>query len=506
MSSVKTATKPGNKGPRKKQPEKELSFFSFLKQKAQLIDLGIFSGILILLYIGLSYCYPTPNTTPDTFNYFLCYNIDDFGGYRPVGYSWFLGFADKFVNKLNGITGMQYILHSFAVLYLVFTAKYFMRSAGRLIYYVFALIVLGDVTILYLTKWLISDSVYTSLSFIWFTSLIWLLHNYKAWFTLAIHIIVLFLVMKTRYAGLVYPLVTTAAFIWIHRLKGWYVPLVSLAVLGIVYNQGVKDNKRIFKADTFSAFSGWAKANNAASVLPYVEIDSTKLEDPEVKRINRILTQAPDSFYTRERIFATSFMWNKDYPGKKYMVDLRQRNMNWTYVINWVHTGVNLNKYANAVIAQHPVEYAKQFLLPNTANFLFPADDIPAFADSVKVDKVLTEKFEAGFDVFLSKFDVYHHFFDSFGLRKYNVLFIIALLMGLLAIVLRKRMALEIMEKRILALIVIFLGLYGAFLVVAHPILLRYVTYLCVFFSLFIVIIINGILKGRKNHQVNDKI
>lgn len=495
--------KPVKQTPKGKKEPRSVSFFPFLFQKRQLIELAAFSGLYIILFAGLQYCYPAPSTTADTSNYFYCSNIHDFGGYRPIGYSWFLTFCLKFSTGFTFITSFQYLLNAFATLLFLVTVKYLLLKPENkrtyYIYYTFAFLLITNETVLYLTKWLLSDSIYISYTLIWFTTLLWLLHNYKNVFALLIHTVILYLLMKTRYAGLIYPLVTVAVFLWIYRKSGWYVSALSLGVLFLVYNQGLKDNKRLFNVDTFSAFSGWAKANSAVSVLPYVKVDTTLFKDEEQRRLHGIIKQFPDSFYNEWNVFSYQFIWDNKYPGKTYMLDLRQRHPEWDYVKNWVHTGVRLGEYGNFLMKTYPVEYFTRFVIHNFLRFFMSPDDLLTFSEGKEVDKYMLVNFKPGFDKFYSRYNIYNKLFAKFALEKNLITWILAFAAAIAAFIYRKKLKYTNDESRALWLSAIFILFNAGYLIPTYPTTFRFVVFFNIFLLLFIAIVLNRWMAEKKS-------
>jgi len=181
MNQAKKNIKTGKSNLVQKGKQKKSEFFIFLKEKQQKRELLLFVVVYVALFILIRFAYPYPDTFPDTGNYVLCAENMEIGGYRPIGYSWFLNFFHKISSSVHFVFVAQFLFNVIATLFLLFTIKFFFHPAKNYIYLIAAFLVILCPTALYLTNYLMSDSVFTSLTLIWTATAIWLMHRKNAW-------------------------------------------------------------------------------------------------------------------------------------------------------------------------------------------------------------------------------------------------------------------------------------------------------------------------------------
>ncbi len=467
-------------------------FFRFVfKEKQNRNELLIFAFLSALVYTIFQICYPSPYTTADSPNYVLCAINADFGGYRPYGYSGFIRLVGTLSHNVNFLMLVQFGLHFISFAFLLFTIKYFFPAVKKYFFWALAFFTLFNEGIIFLSKWLMSDSVFISLTIFWFTTLMWLVKNRNNWLMLLLNGAVLFFLMKIRYTGLIYPIVAVVVFAYIYRLQSWYLAAINLFLFFSIYKQGINDNKRLVEIETFSGFSGWAQANNATAILPYIDIDSSKIKDSELKRINSICTRFNDSIYSMDKVNATAFMWYKGYPGKTVLTDVyMKRGGQWGYVKCWIYTGTILSKYANYLIKNYPLQFFKHFVLWNVAQFFSPLVDYSYFP-ATKIDEKTKEWFGLNHPSYFTKFDFYYKYLIDYNYAKYFLAWIAGLIAFAYYALKRKKLNFSEHQKNIIALTLIFFILTVGFLVISHPIHYRYVIMFSVFFFFMVYAVIN---------------
>ena len=449
------------------------SFLMFLKQKEQRNALFFLSAFYILLFILVHYCYPYPYGTADTGDYILNAYTGSYGGYRPIGYSWFLSFFHTISSSFSFISIAQFAMNAAATLYFLFTLKYFFPVKNKSVFYGFSIAVILSPVTLYLTHWAMSDSVFASLTLLWITSGIWLIHK-LSWETATFHLLVLFLSIEVRFAGLFYPIITSIMLLYVHRTKGILYAILSISVAVYVYQDVKSTTRDIFKVDTFSGFSGWAQANNAVAILPYIDLNPEKIKDKEIRITHRIISQFPDSIFEKEKIIATSFIWDSKFPGKEVLYFLLDQNPKSDYVQGWIYTGTIMSKYSKFLIKKYPWEYFKHFLVMNAGQVFHPHITLSNYGER-EVDEITKGWYDLkGLEKFEARFDIIGKYIAPLLRWGCSILWLIIGISAVYCFIRRKEFLYNKMQKNILFYFIGFAVIYLVFSIIAHPVHLRY--------------------------------
>ena len=361
-ASQKVTTKAANEsGP---------SFFSFLLSKENWVNLGLFFGLHLLIFIFLKIYYPYPATETDSGNYILSAINGKINGYRPMGYSSFLAFFGTFSNDIQFVVTWQWFVTMLCSFFFVFTLHYIYRLKNYLLWALIVLLSLNPSAI-FLNAYLMSDGLFINLTLAFLAAGLWVAYR-KSYAMLALHLFLLYLSMHTRYIGLFYPAISIL-FIVIGFLPKWKIGLalsvLPIAIVLLYRNSVTGQMEEEFGVKTFSAFGGWQKANNGVAILPFEKIDTSKMTDNEVKYVHQIVRQFPDSVFSTEQVMATSFMWVKEFPGKAVLFNYIQQT-NTTYLKSWAYVGTMMEKYGDFLQSNYRGAYFSHFILPNVKNIV----------------------------------------------------------------------------------------------------------------------------------------
>jgi len=465
--SPSTKTKPSTKAATE-------SFFRYFTAKAQLAELLCITLGLIIIHILLYIWYPTPCTYYDTNNYLQSAEQHGFLGYRPFGYSAFLIFVKSFSPTTYAVYLFQFLLNYISSVFFIFTIKYIFRPASKIASYAFTFFVLFSPAILYMTDYIMSDSIFISFTVMWLTSSIWILYNRSIAATV-IHFITLFILIQVRYSGLFYPVFSIAIFIYCYKKK----PLVAIALSLIpiligweLYSSTKKKMNKLVSVNIFSGFSGWQLANNAMHMIPYIDLKPEDISDPELKRIHTYARALPDSVYIKNGITA-GYIWDREYPLKQYLYKTMEEN-NRPYHRAWVYASIDLGRYGGMLIRKYPGEFARHYIMPNIKEAIYPSFcEALAFYTVVPSDnKWFVQKPE---DYVQPTNDVFN---KSYAPLLPVITFIQWMLVfaALIAgIFLRKRIPFTAMQRIIFFMLLMFGVVYMAFNIYATPFTIRYV-------------------------------
>lgn len=463
---------------------------SYIWQKDQRYEFLTMLVTFVFLYIIISVTYPYPATMADSGNYILSAKTTTINAYRPIGYSWFIYFIHFFSHKISAIFTGQFIFNAFSQIVFLFTIKYFFQLR-KFIYYLLSTLLILSPSILFCTNYIMSDSIFNSLTLLYITSSLWILKQPNIR-NITVHLIILYVVINVRYAALFYPILSVVIFLY-HIKKNilfGFVSILPIVITIFIYVDTKSRVKEIYHVDEFSPFSGWAMANNAVSVIPHINLRADAIEDKENKFIHQVVSSFPDSIYQFKYIRETSFMWNKEFPGKQILFyTVKQKQLG--YSNSWAFTGQKFKKYGSFLIKKYPLEYFKYYLYPNFKQ-LFSSYKIPNVR-VYKPDKLSTGYFNLDFDEFRYHFSFLHKFNS---IRKvFTPLLWILFIVSVFAL-LGARTIFKKDQKILIAFVLIFILCYAGFSVIAHPI--NNFRYLIPIYSLQL-LIISIVLKERNN-------
>jgi hypothetical protein len=337
-------------------------------------DLAVWTAISLFLWLVLRAGYPQPFHETDTASYLQVAREGTFNPYRPVGYSLFLRMLHAIRPGVGTIVFGQFWLHALAVLGLYFSAVKVAGGRSPLGLRLALLVLLALPSLLYCTNYLMSDSLFVSLTLLWGAALLQYLASRRiGWLLTGLFLAALG--TQVRYAGLVS--VAAGGLVLPFLVTGRRRRILTFAAhaglcLAIVVS-GRENFRRHVGVSVFSPFAQWARANNASVLIPYIRHDPHKPTDPLLALLHEYYLRHPDSIFSIESVLATYPMWVETFPAKKYVLTIMEEEKTG-YVQAWVRAGGRLGRYGDWLIRTHPLLYARRFLLPN-ARELFRSFD-----------------------------------------------------------------------------------------------------------------------------------
>jgi hypothetical protein len=351
------------------------SFLSFiLADNRNRLLAGIYLLAILIKIVLFKYFYPHADYTPDTDTYILPaisnLNVD----WWPVGYSKFLRLFHFLTDSETALVVFQYLFLELSMLLFYLSFSFIVKDDSYLRKIVFPFLLINPL-FLYLSNYIISDSLFTALSLCWFTLLLWIIYKPSIGLLLA-HGIILGLAVTVRYNAMVYPLIALVIIIMI-KTKWWYkliaillpVLLISLFVFFTI-NQTYKRTG----IKKFSPFGSWQLANNALYSFPYVPYDtigvpaSCKLLD----KITYQVCKSPDfdlkKATPRKEAY---FMWEDKSPlivlQNLYITKWQLDNFSSRVAVAEIY-----DDYGAYLIKKHPAAFIKYFIAPNLLNYFSP--------------------------------------------------------------------------------------------------------------------------------------
>jgi hypothetical protein len=182
-----------------------------------------------------------------------------------------------------------------------------------------------------------------------------------------------------RYNAIYYPLIGALAFIlsrqhWGFKLGG--IALGSLLVLGsILYtSQKMKD---VTGQRQFSAFGGWQLANNALYMYEHIPASERGPIPVRFAKLETMVRQHMDTltkvkFKHDDSVNTYFYLWSGRGPLIQYMATEYKKDSITPYFKRWASEGPLYAGYAMYLIRKFPLQFAKNFLIPNAVKFAVP--------------------------------------------------------------------------------------------------------------------------------------
>jgi Protoporphyrinogen oxidase len=481
--------------------QEEPTFFDFVfKHKRHKFALLISALLLLAQFIIYKKWFPFVNFIPDSYAYLEgAYSNMEINMW-PIGYSKFLRVFSAFFKTDYALAFFQYALIQSSILYFIFTLLYFIRPGKPVFYLLVGFFVLNPLLFL-ISNYILADTLFTSLSVVWITQLIWLMlkpSKYHIW----LQAILLMMLFTIRFNALYYPIITIVVLLLCKLPLRTKFTAVGLSVLlvGIFLWHNSNQYKELTGTRQFSGFGGWQLAANAT--IMYAKMDTTLKLDvpPKFREFHAIVNRHRDSLnrlkVRPDSVPSIYYLWDDHTPVKRYLA-LRYKNDTATsYFKRWATLSPFYAEYGKYLITHYPKEFARYYLADNIKDFCVPPLEFLSIYnmgfDSVGVLAkeffgYKSQKVNAAF----TDFKVAHSFPVIFSVT--NVLFMI----GSIGFVLFNGLKHGgVVIKSILAiLILVWFGNFG-FSVLASPIVLRYQILTLILFYPMGVILFDYILKS----------
>jgi hypothetical protein len=340
----------------------------------------IFCAIAIVLKFSVfKYLYPYVGFIHgDSFNYLdSAYKNLDINTYM-VGYARFLRLFSVFTNSDTALAAFQYLFLQASALFLVFTIFYF-YSPHKITKLILVIFTTFNPLFLYMSNLISSDCFFFSLSLLWFTLLLWIIHKPSTQIIIW-HTIVLFIAFTVRYNAMIYPLIALLAFLlskkpW-RRIVASLLPALLLCGSFVFYT--ASKYKQLTGIWQYSPFSGWQWANNAMYAYRYVDSADRKPVPEKFKHLDNMIRQYFDStrnvsrFPIEGMLASTYYMWSGGLPLMKYMEKQFPNDSTSSRHKKWAKMGPLYSDYGRYIIRQYPWYYARYFLWPNANKYYAP--------------------------------------------------------------------------------------------------------------------------------------
>jgi hypothetical protein len=334
---------------------------------------------IIVQYGIFKYLYPFASYIHgDSFSYikaaYFNLNVNTY----MIGYSRFLRIFSVFSSSDFILSAFQYLFIHFSALFLLLTIFYF-YNIYKLTKIILILFIIVNPLFLHLGNLISSDCLFTALSILWFTLLLWIIYK-PSKFIIVAHSLTLLILFTYRYNALIYPIISIIAFIIsplniYKKLTGGGLGIV-LCLLFVLYTSN--EYKKLTGYWQYSPFSGWQLANNSMYAYRYVDSSIRKPVPHRFEALNKMINEYFDSSrnifkHPQETLLAsTAYMWDKRSTLYIYRDKLFQYDSSSSEFKKWAYMGDLFKNYGSFIIQQYPWHYLRYFIWPNANKYFAP--------------------------------------------------------------------------------------------------------------------------------------
>jgi protoporphyrinogen oxidase len=481
--------------------EAEPTFYDFVfRNRKNKIALWLAAVCLLVQFIVFKVLFPYANFMPDSYSYIeAAYRNSDINTW-PIGYSKFLRVFSAFIHSDTALVLFQYIFLEASIIYFVFTIAYFFKP-GKVITYILLAFFVFNPVLLFTSNYVSADALFTSLSLLWLSQLLWILfrpHSRYIWLQAGL----LFLAFTVRYNALYYPIVTVIVLLvshmkWRLRLLGIMASLVFVCLF--IWHSSNKYNELTGKRQ-FSAFGGWQLASNA--LYMYSRMDNDHDAPPErFAALHKVVRHHLDSLRQLEKrpdtVPGIYYLWSG--PLIQYLTYKWGKDTSTPSFKKWASMAPLYADYGLYLIKKHPVDFAKNYLLPNTIKYYVPPIEFLG-QYNMKSDSV-GQLAKTWFGYKSERIKAYTKELKSFGaFSTINTIINLSFILGFFGFILFD--GLRQANQKVCRSTFVIAALWViniSFSVLASPIVLRYQIFLMIVSFTFSVMFVDYLIKaGRK--------
>jgi hypothetical protein len=325
------------------------------------------AGLLMLHFVLLKIYYPYAVIFGDSSEYVrAAWHNTELTAW-PIGYSKFLGWIHTLIRKDWAIVFFQYLLLEAAVLYFYFSVLYLLRP-GKGVSLLILFFLIMNPFILSITNYILSDAIFAALTLIWFTLMIWYLHQPRPALVYLL-VFTMFLLFSLRYYAAFYPVISVPV-ILISKVR-WRVKLSGLILGCLLFIGFVRYTKALFEKQSgirdFSPFSGWQLAANALIMyrhIPHRELDTPP---PALRSLHQLVLHemndpvSPINGVPDKRLLIY-FSWDSRSPLTKYSGMNISIHPVTADLPKWTSVGKLYHDYGVYLIKTHPFEYLRYYV------------------------------------------------------------------------------------------------------------------------------------------------
>jgi hypothetical protein len=347
------------------------------KQTQYYIYFGLF--VSLLTWIIFKLYYPYPYFTYDSYLYLADAVANVNVSYRPIGYSKFIRWLSYISHSQYFIVSIQYFLFRISIIYLFVTLRILLKldKSSSIILFLFLFF---NPLFLDACNHILSDSIFTAISVIWFTQLIWIIYGSSKWIIFSQGVLLL-LSFVLRYNALYYPAISTLILLlcpleWKWKITGILFQFLLVGSFYFYTGFLIKKSTNYFQ---FSPMSSWKVANNALYMIDNMKSNKPITIPQEFVGIDTFVNKYLKSPHYINRLEeqdmtnGSFFIFMNDSPLNKYLVT---RYGSVPSQIDFFKVAPYFKKYGSYLIRNHPFAFFKFVIWPNFQQYLIPNTEV----------------------------------------------------------------------------------------------------------------------------------
>lgn len=360
-------------------PAHTLSFRHWIWKERESKWLLIVSCAAVLVqFIIFKILYPFANLANESYVAIEAAHKNWSVGYMSIGYPMFLRLVSSFTTSDTVLVFLQYLLLQTAILYLLFSIKYLLITDKWLSRILISISVLNPL-LLYVSNLVTSDCLVATLMLVWFTHLLWIIHQPRL-SSLLWHSTILILLFMVKHNVWYCALVSALVFFFLPVSKRTI--LTGIGTMVVLYGALIGGTQMEFKRRSdqvqFSAYWGWQKAANALFAYAHADtLDRQKVRG-RFRQLHGLvnehmagLSQVP-AFIRPDRRPGNYYLERENSPLKAYMREVWAGDDSSSAFKKWASVGPLYAQYGNFLVSEYPSLYWQYYILPNIRNYYVP--------------------------------------------------------------------------------------------------------------------------------------
>lgn len=438
---------------------------------------------IILQFIVFKFFYPYPNfMPPDSYSYLDAAYQNLTINMWAIGYSKFLRLFSSFTISSVALVWFQYLLLQISLLYFLFSVRYLL-APKKWVFRVLLGITILNPLMPHISNFIGSDTLFTALSLIWFTQLLWILYSPNLQLLLW-HSLVLLLAFMVRYNALYFPLLSMTLITFAHlrlKIKAIGIATIIFLIGGFIVRTEY-EYYRETKTIQFSAFGGWQIAANALYGYAYALQDDPRTIPTRFRNLQALVNHHMDSLnqipyvMRPDKDVAVYYLWDFKSPLRVYMERKWSGDTAIPYFNQWASMAPLYASYGRWLILHHSISFIQYYIWPNFIKYYVPPTGFMGSYNlgNDHVDRIAVIWFKWPSNKINQRFNVKEieiaQIFPVF-LAIVNLVFVLSIITFA---ILKGFKKCSVLSKRIIKLIIVVWISNMLFSVVAAPIELRY--------------------------------
>ena len=335
----------------------------------------------IVLFFIFKLMYPYPQMVMDSYVYIRPMAEGLGANSFPIGYTWFLQLFSILSHSVTVLVWLQYLLLVLVLLLFYFTLLFFFEPRRWVKWALFTFFFLNPL-FFYIGNFIMSDTLFTALSVLWITQLIWMIARPRL-YMLFTHAVLLLLVFTVRYNALYYPIFASLVILFIRLRPWWKMAAIALQFLligaFILYTSHAMES--LGGVRQFSPFGGWKMANNALYMYGHV---CQEKNDPVPAKFGRLDSMVRRYFNTYRQVDDLTrptsdggfYMSNDASPLRQYQYWQYGSDSSFLNFKKWVPMGTLCASYGSYLVRKYPLQFVRWFIWPNTQRYIITPPEV----------------------------------------------------------------------------------------------------------------------------------